>query len=216
MTVPHLQRCQPHSAAAHWPRRTMTVHVKTFHKYSCWFFVFLGFFFKYCLLLCLKEKKKYPQKKREIRPQPGPSDRCSASLLRHKALSGAEESQRGLKTCLDAFLLPSEVFQAPSATQIAKDFQQQGRWYLPSIINHVTAVLRTQVTAFVWLQKMPPGHRTGPLPVQAAALSTQKLLLHVQLCHELPWWPWASQSRFLTEQKQCRYSFSFPQVWSVL
>lgn len=120
-------RSSPTALPASLCSSTLATHVKTFHKYSCWFFVFLGFFFKYCLLLCLKEKKKYSQKKREIRPQPGPSDRCSASLLRHKALSGAEESQRGLKTCLDAFLLPSEVFQAPSATQIAKDFQQQGR-----------------------------------------------------------------------------------------
>lgn len=38
--------------------------------------------------------------------------RCSASLLRHKAPSGAEESQREPKTCLAASPPPDKVFKA--------------------------------------------------------------------------------------------------------
>lgn len=137
-----------------------------------------------CFLLYLKEKKIFTgKKKKKERAGLGHKQaiRCSASLLRHKALPGAEESQREPKTCLGASPpLPIKFSKPSSAPQTAQHFPEQGGWCLPSTLKKYMSVrvpFATRPSAFVsygrcaeegrcrcGASSSPARHRQGDFP----------------------------------------------------
>lgn len=180
-------------------------------KYRC---CFTFFFFKALFSPIFKGEKNIhwgeKRKASQLRPQAGPSDvlhHCSGTklFLGLKKAEGTED--------MPACLPPTGKFSERSTATQIRPATGSMIFTFHNEAKHVIVIFRRQM---VCLQKMR-GHRAGAIWVRAAAHSTEKLFLHIQLCRGLPWWPWAPQSHLLAKGKAADASGVFPKlVWSLL
>lgn len=180
-------------------------------------------FFKYCFLLYLKEKnihthKKKKEKKRRERLGHNQAHQMFCITAQAQSSFWGWRKPKGTEDMPGCLPPPHhKVFKAPKCYTDSQILPAT-RSILFTVNNkakHVLVVFQTQITVFVHL---PQTQDKVPFwfKLQLTA-QERRFFLHIQLCHGLPWGPWASQPRFITKQKGPDISLVFSRlVWFVL